>query len=291
MTKRPTEAGPRIFNQDVDTWYLSGGFDGEFTVGDRDMYWDVTAIWSENNARQTQLNQFNARALNTALGDPDVCTATPGCVPLNIIGEGSLTPAMLDYVTYTAVDTSQQTLTDVSANLSGELFDLPAGAFAFAVGYEHREEDGNFVPNPIAAAGESADQPASPTSGGVTFDEFYGEIVVPILADAPAFDSLSLSAAARYSDSDAFDSETGTKFSVNWGPVESLMIRASYAEGFRAPNIGELFNLGTRFDTAIEDQCDSTNVPVPGQLRAARCHRATFSSIPRSPSRPAATGA
>ena len=134
VTKRPTEAGPRIFNQDVDTWYLSGGFDGEFTVGDRDMYWDVTAIWSENNARQTQLNQFNARALNTALGDPDVCTATPGCVPLNIIGEGSLTPAMLDYVTYTAVDTSQQTLTDVSANLSGELFDLPAGAFAFSGG-------------------------------------------------------------------------------------------------------------------------------------------------------------
>ncbi len=263
VTKRPTEAGPRIFNQDVDTWYLSGGFDGEFTLSDRDMYWDVTAIRSENNARQTQLNQFNARALNTAIGDPTVCAATPGCVPLNIIGEGSLTPAMLDYVTYTAVDTSQQTLTDISANLSGDLFDLPAGALAFAVGYEHREEDGNFVPNPIAAAGESADQPAQPTSGGITFDEFYGEVVVPILADAPAFDSLSLSAAARYSESDAFESETGTKFSVNWGPVESLMIRASYAEGFRAPNIGELYNLGTRFDTAIEDQCDSTNVPVP----------------------------
>ena len=68
-----------------------------------------------------------------------------------------------------------------------------------------------------------------------------------------------MSAAARYSESDAFDSETGTKFSLNWGPVESLMLRASYAEGFRAPNIGELYNLGTRFDTAIEDQCDSTN--------------------------------
>ncbi len=32
VTKRPTEAGPRIFDQDVDTWYLSGGFDGEFTA-------------------------------------------------------------------------------------------------------------------------------------------------------------------------------------------------------------------------------------------------------------------
>ena len=69
--------------------------------------------------------------------------------------------------------------------------------------------------------------------------------------DRPAFDSLSLSGAARYSDSDLFESETGTKFSVNWGPTENLMLRASYAEGFRAPNIGELFNLGSRFDSGL----------------------------------------
>jgi iron complex outermembrane receptor protein len=35
FTKRPTEAGPRIFNQDVDTWYLSGGFTGDFEAADQ----------------------------------------------------------------------------------------------------------------------------------------------------------------------------------------------------------------------------------------------------------------
>jgi iron complex outermembrane receptor protein len=106
IARRPTEAGPRIFNQDVDTWYLSGGFDGDFSVGSRTMYWDVTGIKSENNARQTKLNQFNARSINVAMGDPAVCAATLGCVPLNIVGEGSITQEMLDYVTYTGVDTS-----------------------------------------------------------------------------------------------------------------------------------------------------------------------------------------
>ena len=76
--RRPIEAGPRIFNQDVDTWYLSGGFEGDFEVGSRTMYWDVTGIRAENNARQTKLNQFNARLINIALGDPAVCAATPG---------------------------------------------------------------------------------------------------------------------------------------------------------------------------------------------------------------------
>lgn len=266
VTRRPIEAGPRIFNQDVDTWYLSGGLDGEFAIGERNMYWDVSAIWSENNAKQTKLNQFNARSLNIAMGDPLVCAATLGCTPLNIVGEGSMTPEMLDYVTYTGVDTSDQKLTDVTANLSGELFDLPAGALGFAVGFEHREEDGKFIPDPVVAAGETADVPTNPTTGGYDVDEFYGEIVVPILKDVPGANVLSFSAAARYSDSNLFGSETGSKLSLNWGPTENLMLRTSYSEGFRAPNIGELFNLGARFDAAIGDECSlsaTPSVPVP----------------------------
>jgi iron complex outermembrane receptor protein len=261
--RRPTEAGPRIFNQDVDTWYLSGGFEGEFSVGEREFYWDVTGTRSENDATQVKLNQFNARAINVAMGDPAVCAATPGCVPLNIVGEGSMTREMLDFVTYTGVDRSSQKLVDVTANITGDLFDLPAGAVGFAVGFEHREEDGSFVPDPVVAAGETADVPTNPTTGGFDVDEFYGEVIVPIAKDMTGIDSLSLSAAARYSDSDLFDSETGTKFSVNWGPTENLMLRASYAEGFRAPNIGELFNLGARFDSSITDQCNTDVNPVP----------------------------
>jgi iron complex outermembrane receptor protein len=263
FAKRPTEAGPRIFDQDVDTWYLSGGFEGEFTIGNRDMYWDVTGTRSENNARQTKYNQFNARMLNVGLGDPAVCAVTPGCVPVNIFGEGSLTPEMLDFVTYTGVDTSSQKLVDVTANLTGDLFDLPAGALGFAVGFEHREEDGNFIPDPVVAAGETADVPTNPTAGGYDVDEIYGEVIVPLVKDRAGFDSLSLSAAVRYSDSSLFDNETGTKFSINWGPTENFMLRASYAEGFRAPNIGELFNLGSRFDANIVDPCDTGGNPNP----------------------------
>lgn len=77
-----------------------------------------------------------------------------------------MTPEMLDFVTYTSVDTSEQKLTDISANLTGDLVELPAGALGFALSYEHREEDGSFTPDPVGVAGETADVPTSPTSGG-----------------------------------------------------------------------------------------------------------------------------
>jgi len=257
--RRPIEAGPRIFNQDVDTWYISAGFDGSFQLGDRTLYWDVSGIWSENDAKQTKLNQFNARSINVAMGDPAICAVTPGCVPLNIVGEGSMTQEMLDFVTYTGVDTSKQKLTDYTANLTGDLFDLPAGALGFAIGYERREERGQFVPDPVVAAGETADVPTTPTSGGYDVDELYGEVVVPIVKDAPLIHMLTASAAVRYSDSSLFSSETVGKFAVNWAPTDTLTLRASYSEGFRAPNIGELFNLGSRFDASLTDRCSNVS--------------------------------
>ncbi len=212
------------------------------------------------------------------MGDPAVCALTPGCVPIDIFGEGSLTREMLDFVTYTGVDTSSQKLVDVTANLSGDLFDLPAGAVGFAIGYEHREEDGNFIPDPVVANGETADVPTKPTAGGYDVDEVYGEVIVPILKDRVAFDSLSLSAAARVSDSSLFDSETGSKFSVNWGPTENLMLRVSYAEGFRAPNIGELYNLGSRFDSGITDPCNTDVNPVRPRIARRSEFRTTTCS-------------
>jgi iron complex outermembrane receptor protein len=257
MARRPIEAGPRIFNQDVDTWYVSAGVDGRFTAGNRDMFWDVTAIFSENNATQTKLNQFNARSINIALGPNDLCAATPGCVPLNIVGAGSITQEMLDFVTYTGLDNSSQELFDFSANLAGELLDLPAGGLGFAIGMEYREEDGAFTPDPVVAAGETADVPTSPTNGSYDVTEFYGEVIVPILADRAGADVLNVSAALRYSDYSLFDSETVGKLALNWGPTSNLMLRASYSEGFRAPNIGELFNLGSRFDAGISDRCSN----------------------------------
>ena len=269
IARRPLEAGPRIFNQQVDTWIVSGALDGEFAVGERAMFWDVSLNWGRNNAAQQGHNIFNARKLAQALGDPAACAALQGCVPFNIFGgqgpggTGSITPEMLAFTTFTQNDKSEQELNDVAANLSGELFDLPAGPFGYAVGYEYRKESGSFTPDSVAQAGETADVPASPTAGEIESNEIYLELRAPLLADKPFVDQLEISAAVRSSDYTDIGRDEVFRGGLYWRPTPDISVRASYSEGFRAPNIGELFNTGSRFDSNISDPCATENNPDP----------------------------
>ena len=256
--RRVVENGPRRYDQAVDTYYLSGTLDGAFQLLGHEWYWDVNGIWGKNKAEQEVQGNINAANLALALGPVANCTAP--CVPFNIFGgAGSITEAMLDYVAFTQRDSSRQRLWDVSANLTGGLFDLPGGTAAIALGVEHRDQSGRFDPDPIVAAGLGSDIPALPTRGGFNVDEAYAELRLPLLGDTPFFHRLELTGAARYSNYSTSGSTTTFSAGANWEPIEDLLFRGSWAEGFRAPSIGELFGTPSRFDQEVEDPCSDLN--------------------------------
>jgi iron complex outermembrane receptor protein len=294
--RRPLEGGPRVFEQNVDTWYVGGGFRGDFTAADRDFFWDVNAVWSRNRADQTTHGSYNSQKIKNALGpglavdagDPitacgevvgnTVPNPIPNCVPFNIFGgqqggAGSITPAMLDYIQPVLHDNSEQELKDFTANITGTIFQLPAGGLNFALGAEHREQSGFYQPDAIYPAGESAGVPSGATEGEYDVDELYGEVQIPILKDVPAFDLLQVSAAIRYFDYSTFGDDTTSKFGVNWRPMKDLLVRATYGEGFRAPGIGELFGTFSRFDATLTDPCSDYaglqgGTPAPANVQA-----------------------
>ena len=244
--RRPLEAGPRVFNQDVDTVYFSTGLEGSFTAAERNWFWDVKGAYGQNQANQRKTGALNIARIATALGPVDVCNNTPGCVPLNIFGgqgggEGTITPEMLNYISFIQSDNSEQELTDFTANISGDLIELPAGPLSVAVGYEYRKKSGFFQPDAIVVAGESNGVPASPTSGEFSVDEFYAEFLIPALADVPGAELLDFSVAFRSSDYSTSGSDTTSKFGFKYMPTQNLLLRGTFAEGLRAPSIGELF--------------------------------------------------
>jgi len=278
VRRRLIEAGQRTYTQRVDTMSLTGGLDGSFLVGERKWFWDVNAVIGYNDARQTFTGNLNAAKLKQALGPVAACTAP--CVPFNIFGgQGSITPAMLAFVGFDEHDRSAQSMQDYTANVSGELFDLPAGPIGFAAGYEHRYQFGSFDPDPIIVAGLGADIPAQPARGSYNSNEVYGELRVPILKEAPFFYSLEADGAVRYSNFSPGGKKTTYTGSVQWKPVRDLLLRGSYAKGFRAPSIGELFGAQSRADAPINDPC--TNVPgSPYQTSAAVKANCTANGVP-----------
>lgn len=257
VARRLVEAGQRTYTQHVDTFSMTGTLDGKLHIGGREFYWDVNAVVGLNDAHQTFTGNVNAAKVAQALGPLANCTGA--CVPLNIFGgAGSITPEMLNFISFTEHDKSHQSLQDYTANITGDLFDLPAGPVGIAVGYEHRYQYGSFTPDPIIQAGLGADIPAQAAAGSYTTDEFYGELRVPILKDMPFFHLLEADGAvrhAKYSISGSSTTFTGTGL---WKPTSDLLLRGSYAEGFRAPAIGELFGAQSRADAPIDDPC--TNV-------------------------------
>lgn len=265
--RRPLESGGRLFFQDVNTYFLSVGLEGEFAVKDRSFYWDVTASYGDNRGFQEKLNSHNAAKLQVAMGDPAICAATPNCVPFNFFGgqgpdgRGSITQEMLDFVTYTQRDFSEQTLENVLFNIGGDLFELPAGTVGFAAGFEYRDQAGSFRPDPIAERGETAGIPSGRTAGAFDVTEYYGELIVPLISGAQ---TLELNLAARNSDYSTSGSEATYKVSALYQPSEHLSLRGSLSSGFRAPGIGELFGGAAREDAALLDPCSD----VLGQFGA-----------------------
>jgi iron complex outermembrane recepter protein len=257
ITRRPIEAGPRQFNQDVNTYYFGGGFRGKFELLGSDYHWDLNYVNSANKASQQFTGGYNIGNIQIALGDPAICALVPNCTPLDLFGGQSrqITPAQLKYIQAIQIDRSEQDLKIYSVNITGHPFSIQDRPVGIAVGGEHRIYTGIFDPDPLRQEGLSQDSLAFPVNASYSVNEAYGEFSVPVLQ------TLGASAAVRYSDYSSFGSETTYKVGLRWQPIEDLGIRGNYSTGFRAPNLGELFGL-TQFAATLVDPCGPTGSAV-----------------------------
>lgn len=263
---RPMTNGNRVYQQEVDTRYLAIGLQGVLTLGERDYYWDVNYADAENEAANHRYGLYNSLRIREALG----ADCSGDCVPLNLFGgpEG-ITQEMADYIGYSDVDRSQQRLRDFTANLSGSLFELPAGPLDFAAGYEHRRQSGYYrlgaaqlaVQQEVLAAGYTPSFVES-FSGSFFSNEAYAEFNAPLLRDAFLAQDLSLSAAIRYSDYSNFGNTSNTRLGLRWQLNDSLTLRGTWSEGFRAPSIGEAYSRGSTAAPRIVDPCSNASGAV-----------------------------
>jgi iron complex outermembrane receptor protein len=267
--RRLVEAGVREFFQETDTWRMVLGFEGSFGT-DSAWTWDVSYNKGRNTGVDGSTNIANLqRVYETVFSCDDV---TVPCA--DYLGAGDVTPEVLDYILYTMRDTGGNEQESAVANVSGNLFSLPAGQVGFAAGVEHREESGWRDPDTLVVLDMANTNQQDPISGRYKVDEIYTEFVFPLLKELPAARYLELSLAGRYSDYDIFGDDTNYKVGLLWEVVQGLKFRATQSTAFRVPNIPELFGGVAEGNLTTSDPCSEWDSLDPSDPVYQACNLA-----------------
>ncbi|HEV7610721.1 MAG TPA: TonB-dependent receptor [Steroidobacteraceae bacterium] len=228
--------------------------------------WNAYAQQGETNYLNLQINnriQQNFLYAVDAVTDPAtgqiVCRATltggaPGCVPMNVLGNGSPSAAAMAYTHGTeeiAWSIQQQV---AAASASKSIPTLPAGPLAIAFGGEYRKESANGNVDPLAASGGyTVVSPVPPVIGTYHVTEEFVEFGQPILKDLPLASLLSIDVAGRSAKYSTAGTAKAWKIGVSYFPVSDLQLRGLISADVRAPNLSELYSKGgLRFDTIYD---------------------------------------
>ncbi|MGH8293068.1 MAG: TonB-dependent receptor domain-containing protein [Gammaproteobacteria bacterium] len=297
LAYQPVETGPRHWNENSQTFYLGAGLDGDFTLAGHPFTWSVNALVNRNTMTTTDGPELNLNNLALALGPVSNCgpgTPNLSCVPLNLFGGqyqgGGITPAMWQYVSYTASTYLQTDERDYTADISTPLVQLPAGPLQATLGYEYLNDSGLSTPDALAAVGESSAGANPPISGGYHMNATSLAFNVPLLANVPWAQSLGLDAATRHSNYDTFGGINSNLAALHWTVNDQLAVRASWSQDFNAPNIAQLFSASVSLTTPVADPC--SNYQNVGGAVAANCAAAgvptTYTQV--SPDVPSTSG-
>ncbi|MCM8732164.1 TonB-dependent receptor plug domain-containing protein [Hephaestia sp. GCM10023244] len=212
----------------------------------------------------TDIYDFNQNGSTTDAVCASAEARGRGCVPINVYGMNTLTPEMVDYLQVNMSRHSKQDMQVAAVNLTGSLFNLPAGPVQVAVGGEYRRESSRDIFDPLTNAARNGYVQMTDTAGSFNVKEAYGEIVVPVLSDTPFFRNLTLRGAGRMSDYSTVGTFYAWNVGAEWAPIEDIRFRAVYAHAVRAPNIGELFAAPAAGIVTITDPCQGVTLTTPG---------------------------
>ncbi len=265
-----------------DTIRFAGGFQGDFdSIAEfgKDWTWEVSGVWGQTQENLGTKGLVSTGNLYYGLRvepDPanpgqfrciDPGARATGCIPVNVF---AYTQAMKDYLRVDSNTHGESELNDVTAWLSGTVFELPAGPVSMAVGTEYRTFSGfrdydNIINNALATGNQISDNNNTESKT----KEAYVETVVPVLKDRFLAHSLDVEGAIRYSDTDGLGNYQTWKYGFTWGPIDDVKFRVMKARAVRIPTPAELTGIGQTFGV-VNDPCTASRRDQ-NAIRAANC--------------------
>jgi iron complex outermembrane receptor protein len=246
---RPIDQGSREITTESESYRVVTGLRGQW--GDWD--WETGVFYHRANTTDVEGNTMSKTlfAQQLALTTPDA---------YNVFGgPAGNSQAALDAVRIKSTNKGATSLTGLDFRISqSDLWTLPAGGVGAAFGADFRREwymddrdsrlDGSTVFGDGLGGNRSDIVGVSPTDDSDADRKvfaLFGEVLVPLVSpemNIPLVHRLDLQLAARAeSFSDTGEFIVKPKIAGSWYPAEWTFLRAAYAEGFRAPNLVQLY--------------------------------------------------
>lgn len=258
------ELATLLFALDQD---LPGAFDLSSTV--LYAYEDVNQQFARDGAIETQSPVTHRWAASAGLGYEAF-----GDWRLALDGTVSRVATDTDFTNFDAstgevvfhVNEYEDEFDTWSVDLKGDgtLFRLPGGPVRLAVGGAYRADDlisTRVVRLPANGRQVRADDAREVASA-------FAEVYVPIVGAHQNYSwarRVELSLAGRYDDYSDFGSTANPKFGLVWSPIDSLDVRASVSDSFRAPTVAEkaLVTRGVQISTGMLEAPDGSGAQIP----------------------------
>jgi len=262
---------------DRTSYNILAGFEGELS---NEWKWDVAYQFGSYETNSKWKNFLIAEKFHEAIdviSDPTtgeaVCrSGAAGCLPVKLLGTETPSQDALNYFQHTALRFHRNQQQLITATLSGEIMELPAGYLQFASGLEYRKESIETLDDGLARQGQLRRfRGATPQDAELSAKEAFLELDVPLVVDQPFFYDLGLEAAIRVSNYDTIGTTTAWKLGFNWAFTEDVRLRVSSATSVRAPNLSELFSPGITSGAFLVDPCDDDQINLGTSSRAANC--------------------
>jgi outer membrane receptor protein involved in Fe transport len=275
---RPVDTGPRNIEVTDKSYRLLTGLRGYYNDWD----WDSAVLYSKATT-EDKANRIHTQRFQDAINSTDEATAYDvfNGADVNNRNVGDTTgnsQSVIDNFMIDVVRNSETELALFDFKVSrGDIFELPAGDIGFAAGVEYRYESFSDIRSDelntsqefldIVGGEKDADQYASvvlgssPTpdaAGSRNVFSAYGEFAIPLLEGIPMVDRLDMQVAARYERFSDVGDIMKPKVALSWIVNDYVQMRASYAEGFKAPGLPQVVAVDiSRVNTRSDPIADS----------------------------------
>lgn len=269
IERRLMEVGSRQQENSTASDWLQLSFDHDFSSApdsaifspNAPMHWSIDTFYSESNGYEQVDNVIDPQRLIQALGPSDHCNANNNCVPLNLFGPaGSITPEQANYIRGQSNTEGYSRNYGIETQFDGRLWQTPNGPIALATGLTFRHEE-DFLKSQKQLMIGSASAPQVDTNRDI--GEWFVEADIPLLQRLPGAHSLDLQIAARHAWYSDFGHHTSPSVGLSYRSSPDWLWRASYSEGYVAPQLDTLEREGFSTQAHFIDPCSfASNVGV-----------------------------